>query len=171
MGLFDRKKVEEVIEDEEWHVSDDAIDFSAFEYTVPDNEAFFEKLSNGLEKTRESFVKNIDYAFNGYKEIDDEFYEELEEILITGDIGVRTTDAILTRLQDEIREKKVMSPAECKGLLIDSIRAEMALPPNAYDFEDRTSVLFIVGVNGVGKTTTIGKLASKFRASGKKREQ
>ena len=169
MALFGRKKEEELpIEEEEWHVSNEEIDFSAFEYTVPDNEAFFERLSNGLEKTRDSFVKNIDYAFNGYKEIDDDFYEELEEILITGDIGVRTTDAILTRLQQEIKEKKVMSPAECKGLLIESIRTEMALPANAYDFENKTSVLFIVGVNGVGKTTTIGKLAAKFRADGKK---
>ncbi|MBO6214624.1 MAG: signal recognition particle-docking protein FtsY, partial [Lachnospiraceae bacterium] len=129
---------------------------------------FFERLSNGLEKTRNNFVKNIDYAFFGYKEIDDDFYEELEEILITGDIGVRTTDAILERLKTDIKVNKVMSPAECKGLLIDSIRAEMALPPNAYEFEEKTSVLFIVGVNGVGKTTTIGKLAAKFRKEGKK---
>ncbi|MBQ1468235.1 MAG: signal recognition particle receptor subunit alpha, partial [Solobacterium sp.] len=146
MGLFGKKKEELPVEEEEWPVSDEQIDFSAFEYTVPENEAFFEKLSNGLEKTRASFIKNIDYAFNGYKQIDDDFYEELEEILITGDIGVRTTDSILTRLQEQIKEQKVMSPAECKGLLIDSIRKEMALPPNAYDFEDQTSVLFIVGV-------------------------
>ena len=120
-------------------------------------EGFFARLLRGLTKTRDSFVKKMDYIFRGFTNIDDEFYEELEEILITGDIGVRTTEEILDHL-----------PMDTKQLLIDEIKQQMDIGEAAYEFENRTSVVLVVGVNGVGKTTTIGKLASKFKKDGKK---
>ncbi|MCR5640021.1 MAG: signal recognition particle-docking protein FtsY [Lachnospiraceae bacterium] len=128
---------------------------------------FFQKLVAGLTKTRDQFVRNMDYAF-GASEIDDDFYEELEEILISGDIGVRTTDAILEQLKEEVRNRKIVDPKECKEVLIEAIRNQMNLGEASYRFEEERSVVFVIGVNGVGKTTTIGKLAAKLKAQNKK---
>ncbi len=129
---------------------------------------FFKRLLSGLTKTRDNFVKNMDYIFRGFTNIDDEFYEELEEILIMGDIGVVTTENILDDLREKVKKEKIKEPADCKQLLIDSIRQQMDIGETAYEFENRTSVVLVVGVNGVGKTTTIGKLAAKLRGQGKK---
>ena len=129
---------------------------------------FFKRLLAGLTKTRDNFVKNMDYIFRGFTNIDDEFYEELEEILIMGDIGVTTTENIFEDLKRKVKEQKIKEPAECKELLIESIRQQMDIGEAAYEFENRTSVVLVVGVNGVGKTTTIGKLAAKLRAQNKK---
>ena len=129
---------------------------------------FFKRLLAGLTKTRDNFVKNMDYIFRGFTNIDDEFYEELEEILIMGDIGVTTTENILEDLKRTVKEQKIKEPGECKELLIESIRQQMDIGEAAYEFENRTSVVLVVGVNGVGKTTTIGKLAAKLRAQNKK---
>lgn len=129
---------------------------------------FFKQLLAGLTKTRDNFVKNMDYIFRGFTNIDDEFYEELEEILIMGDIGVTTTENILEDLKRKVKEQKIKEPGECKELLIESIRQQMDIGEAAYEFENRTSVVLVVGVNGVGKTTTIGKLAAKLRAQNKK---
>lgn len=129
---------------------------------------FFKRLLAGLTKTRDNFVKNMDYIFRGFTNIDYEFYEELEEILIMGDIGVTTTENILEDLKRKVKEQKIKEPAECKELLIESIRQQMDIGEAAYEFENRTSVVLVVGVNGVGKTTTIGKLAAKLRAQNKK---
>lgn len=133
-----------------------------------EKKGFFQKLIEGLTKTRDSFVKNMDYVFRGFTNIDDEFYEELEEILISGDIGVRTTEEILEDLKTKVKEKKIKEPTDCKQLLIDSIKEQMDIGDAEYAFENTTSVILVVGVNGVGKTTTIGKLASKFKSQGKK---
>ena len=137
------------------------------EEEAPVEGGFFQKLVAGLTKTRDNFVRNMDYAF-GATAIDDDFYEELEEILISGDIGVRTTDAILEKLREEVRARKIVDPAECKQVLVDAIREQMNLGEAAYEFENQRSVVFVIGVNGVGKTTTIGKLASKLKAMDKK---
>lgn len=133
-----------------------------------EKKGFFQKLIEGLTKTRDSFVKNMDYVFRGFTNIDEEFYEELEEILISGDIGVRTTEEILDDLKAKVKEQKIKEPAECKQLLIDSIKEQMDIGEAEYAFENQTSVILVVGVNGVGKTTTIGKLASKFKSQGKR---
>ena len=129
---------------------------------------FFSRLLGGLKKTRESFVKNMDYAFRGFTDITDEFYEELEEIMISGDIGVRGTEAVLESVKAQVKERGIKEPIECKALLIDGIYHQMDIGVAEYEFLNRTSVVLVVGVNGVGKTTTIGKLAAKFKADGKR---
>ena len=129
---------------------------------------FFQKLIDGLTKTRDNFVKNMDYVFRGFTNIDEDFYEELEEILIMGDIGVRTTETILDDLRAKVKQNHIKEPADCKQFLIDSIKEQMDIGEAAYKFEEQTSVVLVVGVNGVGKTTTIGKLAAKLRNQGRK---
>lgn len=130
--------------------------------------SFFDKLKEGLSKTRESFSLGMDNLFNGYAEIDDDFYEELEETLIMADLGVRTTENILEDLEEKVRERHIRVPSETRELLIESIKEQMAVSETAYEFEERQSVVLVVGVNGVGKTTTVGKLAGKLRDKNKK---
>lgn len=129
---------------------------------------FWQRLIKGLTKTRDNFIKSMDYIFNGFTHIDDDFYEELEEVLIMGDIGVRTTERILDELKAAVKKEKIKEPSECKEFLISEIKKQMDLGPAAFEFENRKSVVLVIGVNGVGKTTTIGKLAGKLQASGKK---
>ncbi|MBR0409982.1 MAG: signal recognition particle-docking protein FtsY [Eubacterium sp.] len=129
---------------------------------------FFSRLVSGLTKTRDSIASGLDSIFHGFSKIDDDFYEELEEVLIMGDLGVETTMNIIEDLKDRVKEEKIKEPAACQKLLIDIIKDQMEVSEDAYDYEDRTSVVLIIGVNGVGKTTTIGKLASQLKARNKK---
>ena len=122
----------------------------------------------GLSKTRENIVSGIDSIFSGYSSIDDDFYEEIEEILVMGDIGINTTNAIIERLKEQVAEKHIKDPSQCKQLLMDSIKEQMAVGETAYEFENRKSVVLVIGVNGVGKTTSVGKLAGKLKSQGKK---
>lgn len=133
-----------------------------------EKKGFFKRLVSGLTKTRDSIVSSMDSIFNGFSKIDEEFYEELEEVLIMGDLGVQATYAVLDDLRAKVKEQRIKEPMECKQLLIDSIKEQMRVGETAYEFEDRTSVVLVIGVNGVGKTTTIGKLAGKLRANNKK---
>ena len=129
---------------------------------------FFARLKSGLKKTRDNMVNGIDSVFSGFSSIDEEFYEELEEILIMGDIGVNATTAIVERLKKQVKEQHIKEPAACKQLLIDSIREQMQVGEAAYEFETRQSVIMVIGVNGVGKTTSVGKLAGKLKDEGRK---
>ena len=129
---------------------------------------FFKRLVSGLTKTRDNIVSGIDSLFSGFSHIDDDFYEELEEVLIMGDLGVKATYAILDDLRKKVKEQHIKEPIECRQLLIDSIKEQMDVGETAYEFENQTSVVLVIGVNGVGKTTTIGKLAGKMRGQGKK---
>ncbi len=129
---------------------------------------FFRRLVDGLTKTRNSIVAGIDSIFSGFSSIDDDFYEEIEEILVMGDIGINTTTAIIEHLKEEVEEKRIKEPAECKQLLIEAIKKQMDVGETAYEFENRKSVVLVIGVNGVGKTTTVGKLAGKLKDEGKK---
>lgn len=129
---------------------------------------FFKKLVSGLSKTRNNIVSGLNSIFTGFSHIDEDFYEELEEILIMSDIGVNTTEEILEHLREQVRENHIKEPMECKELLIKSIEEQMDIGENAYDFENEKSVILVIGVNGVGKTTSIGKLASQFKSNGKK---
>ena len=129
---------------------------------------FFGRLVEGLAKTRNNIVSGIDSIFSGFSAIDDDFYEEIEETLIMGDLGIETTMSIVENLRRQVKERGIKEPEECKELLIESIKAQMDLGENAYEFENRTSVVLVIGVNGVGKTTSVGKLAGQLKDSGRK---
>ena len=129
---------------------------------------FFSKLQQGLSKTRDNIAKGIDNVFSGFSAIDEDLYEELEETLIMGDIGVNATSRIMDELREQVREKRISNPADCKELLVQIIRDQMKTDEDAYAFEDKKTVIFVIGVNGVGKTTSVGKLASIFKNKGKK---
>lgn len=129
---------------------------------------FFKRLVSGLSKTRDNIVSGIDSIFHGFSQIDDDFYEELEEVLIMGDLGVKATYRILDDLKRKVKEQHIKEPIACKELLIESIKEQMDVGETAYEFEERTSAVLVIGVNGVGKTTTIGKLAGKLRDQNKK---
>ena len=130
-------------------------------------EGFFKKLRDSLTKTRTSISENLDNVFNGNSEVDDDFYEELEEQLIMADLGVNATSRIMDRLRSQVAEQKIRETGKCRDLLIDDIREQMAMPPNAYVFLNGKTVVFAIGVNGVGKTTSVGKLAALFKNEGK----
>lgn len=133
-----------------------------------EKKGFFRRLVSGLTKTRQNIVSGLDSLFSGFSKIDEDFYEELEEILIMGDLGVKATYSILDDLREKVKEQHIKDPADCKQLLIDSIKEQMQIGETAYEFENQKSVVLVIGVNGVGKTTTIGKLAGKLRGEGKK---
>ena len=133
-----------------------------------EKKGFFSRLVSGLAKTRANIAAGIDSIFSGYSAIDDDFYEEIEEILIMGDIGINATNAILEDLKQKVKEQHIKEPSECKQLLINSIKEQMQVGDVAYRFEQEKSVVLVIGVNGVGKTTSVGKLAGKLKDQGKK---
>ena len=133
-----------------------------------EKKGFWSRLVSGLSKTRDNIVSGIDAVFNGFSNIDDDFYEEIEEILVMGDIGINTTTKIIDHLKERVAEEHITDPAECKQLLIESIKKQMDVGDTAYEFENRKSVVLVIGVNGVGKTTSVGKLAGLLKDQGKK---
>ena len=133
-----------------------------------EKKGFFQRLADGLSKTRDNIVSGMDSIFNGFSHIDEDFYEELEEVLIMGDLGVQATENILDDLREKVKEQHIKEPADCRELLIESIREQMDGGETAYQFETQTSAVMVIGVNGVGKTTTLGKLAGKLKAQDKK---
>jgi fused signal recognition particle receptor len=133
-----------------------------------EKKGFFSRLASGLAKTRDNIISGIESIFSGSSNIDDEFYEELEEILIMADLGINTTTAIIENLKNKVKEFKIHDPRECRELLKASMREQMTLPENAYEFENQKSVVLLIGVNGVGKTTSVGKLAGQLKDRGKK---
>ncbi len=135
---------------------------------MEEKKGFFKRLVSGLAKTRDNVVLGMDNIFRGFSNIDEEFYEELEETLIMGDLGVNTTMNIIEDLKKKVKENHIKEPVQCREFLIDSIKEQMDVGDTAYEFEHKTSVVFVIGVNGVGKTTTIGKLAGKFHDEHKK---
>ncbi len=135
---------------------------------MEEKQGFFKRLVSGLTKTRDNIVSGMDSIFHGFSHIDEDFYEELEETLIMGDLGVHTTMEIIEDLREKVKTQHIKEPVECRQLLIDSIKEQMDVGETAYEFEEKQSVVFVIGVNGVGKTTTIGKLAGKFREEHKK---
>ncbi len=133
-----------------------------------EKKGFFRRLAEGLTKTRNNIVAGIDSVFNGFSSIDDDFYDEIEEILVMGDIGINATTSIIANLKKKVKEQHIKEPSECKALLINSIKEQMRVEETAYRFEQETSVVLVIGVNGVGKTTSVGKLAGKLKDQGKK---
>ena len=135
---------------------------------MEEKKGFFRRLVAGLTKTRDNIVSGIDSIFSGFSSIDEDFYEEIEEILVMGDLGINATTAIIEDLKRKVKEEKIKEPSECKQLLIDSIKQQMDVGETAYEFENRKSVVLVIGVHGVGKTTSVGKLAGKLKDQGKK---
>ena len=133
-----------------------------------ERKGFFRRLAEGLTKTRNNIVSGMDAIFSGFSNIDDDFYDEIEEILVMGDIGINATTAIIANLKQKVKEQHIKNPQECKELLINSIKEQMQVGETAYEFEHRTSVVLVIGVNGVGKTTSVGKLAGKLKDQGRK---
>ncbi len=126
----------------------------------------FAKIKEGLKKTRDSVVGQIDSMLKSFTKIDEELFEELEELLIMGDVGVATSEEICTRLRARVKKEGVTNPAEVHGLL-EQIVAEMLEGGQQLNISTKPSVVLVIGVNGVGKTTTIGKLAYNLRKDGK----
>lgn len=135
---------------------------------MEEKKGFFRRLAEGLTKTRNNIVAGIDSIFSGFSSIDEDFYEEIEEILVMGDLGINATTSIIEELKVKVKENNIKEPSECKRFLIESIKSQMDVGETAYEFENRTSVVLVIGVNGVGKTTSVGKLAGKLKEQGKK---
>lgn len=135
---------------------------------MSEKKGFFGKLARGLSKTRDSIAAGFDSIFSGFTGLDDDFYEELEEILIMSDMGIDTTMNIIENLKKKVKEERIKDPEACRQLLIDSIKEQMSLDSDAYEYQDRKSVVLVIGVNGVGKTTSVGKLAAILKGQGKK---
>ena len=127
----------------------------------------FDKIKNGLKKTKESLVKKVELVINSFTKIDEEFFEELEETLILCDIGVQTSTKICDELRVRIKEVGEVDPAKIKALLKEII-AEILSSSDELNINTKPSVILVIGVNGVGKTTTIGKLAANLKSQGKK---
>ncbi len=160
----DAEEAEEQTAEED---AEDASEEVSEEPAEPKKKGFFARLVAGMSKTRAGLADGLRSLFHGSK-IDEDFYEELEEILIMADIGVATTGDILESLREKVKEQHIKEPAECRQLLMDTIREQMTVPEDAYAFENRPSVIMMVGVNGVGKTTTAGKIAGAMKAEGKR---
>ena len=128
--------------------------------------SFFSKIKAGLQKTKENFVKQIDLVINSFTKIDDELIEELEEQLIMADVGVKTADKICTTLREKIKERGITDPAQIKTLLKEIV-GEILKGDNSLNLSQKPSVVLVIGVNGVGKTTSIGKLATNIKIQGK----
>lgn len=135
---------------------------------MEEKQGLFKRLKQGLTKTRDNIVSGIDSLFLGYDKLDEDFYEELEELLVMADVGVKATDAIIEKLKRDVKEQHIKEPLQCREYLIKNMQEQMAVEAEDYDFLKETSVVMVIGVNGVGKTTTVGKLASVLKNQGKK---
>ncbi len=129
---------------------------------------FFNRLKAGLTKTRNSINQSFDQLFSGFSSIDDDFYDELEETLIMADLGLDTTERIIEELKDLVKKNHIKEVEACRELVINLIKDQMYVEDSAYDFENQKTVMLIIGVNGVGKTTSIGKLAAQYKNQGKR---
>ena len=128
---------------------------------------FFEKISKGLKKTKESVIRQMDQMFGSFTKVDEELFEELEELLVMGDVGVRTSEKICDQLREKVKAEKITDAAQVKGALKEII-TEMLSGGEELNLHSKPSVILVIGVNGVGKTTTIGKMAANLKDSGKK---
>lgn len=114
------------------------------------------------------FFSRLKSIFSGHSAIDEDFYEELEETLIMGDMGITATEEVMEELRRQVKERHVKETEDCRELLKESIKEQMQVPEDAYDFENHQSVIMVIGVNGVGKTTSVGKLAAIYKKQGKR---
>ena len=129
--------------------------------------SFFQKLKQGLLKTKNAFFGKIDDIFKSFVRIDEDFFEELEELLISADVGVETTESILDALREEIKEAREKDPENIKKMLYDILLSTIGESEELH-LTTHPSVIFVIGVNGVGKTTSIGKISAELKRQGKK---
>ncbi|MGE5614211.1 MAG: signal recognition particle-docking protein FtsY [Bacillota bacterium] len=130
--------------------------------------SFFDKLKEGLSKTRKGITEKIDQVLVSFGKIDDELFEELEDALITADIGVGAALRIIEALKSKVKESKITDPQKIKTILKDTLAELMGENTPALDIEPPPAVIMVIGVNGVGKTTSIGKIANMLKSNGKK---
>lgn len=129
---------------------------------------FFDKLKQGLTKTRDAFSEKVNNVFAAFVKVDEELFEELEEALITADVGVETSMYIIEQLRDRVKKQRIEDADGVKEKLQEVIAEIMAEQESELDLSGTPAVILVIGVNGVGKTTTIGKLAARFKADGKR---
>ena len=129
---------------------------------------FFDKLKQGLNKTKTSFDEKINNIFSSFRKVDEEFLEELEEALILSDIGIETSEKIIGSLRDRIKKQKIEDEEEVKKVLREIMKEILDIAEPKLNLETKPSVILVIGVNGVGKTTSIGKIAAKLTRQGKK---
>ena len=128
---------------------------------------FFDKLKQGLFKTKSAIVEKVDNLFKSFVKVDEDLFDELEELLISADIGVNTTEEILEELRDTVKEKRIKDPADVKDELFGILRS-MIGEHEPLNLSTKPSVILVIGVNGVGKTTSIGKISAELKSQGKK---
>lgn len=152
------------------NVSEDIQTDNVVEDVVPveKEKGFFARLKEGLTKTRNSINESFNQLFSGFSSIDEDFYDELEETLIMADLGLDTTERIIDNLKDMVKKNHIKEVEACRELVINIIKEQMLVEDSAYDFENQKTVMLIIGVNGVGKTTSIGKLAAQYKNRGKR---
>ncbi|PYG87069.1 fused signal recognition particle receptor [Ruminiclostridium sufflavum DSM 19573] len=129
---------------------------------------FFDRLKDGLQKTRKSITEKIDQVLVSFGKVDEELFDELEEILITSDIGIETTMRIIEDLKEKTRERKIIDALKVKDLLKEELEEILDTGESALKLDSKPSVIIVIGVNGVGKTTSIGKIANYYKSQGKK---
>ena len=155
--------VEETVEE----TADVKEETTAQEESQEEKKGFFARLRDGLGKTRNSISDKVSEVFKSFKKIDEEFYEELEEALILADIGAQTSIEIVERLRERVKEKKLHEEDEVKKELRDIVAEILECDESELKCDTKPTVILVIGVNGVGKTTTIGKLASRLKKEGK----
>lgn len=129
---------------------------------------FFDKLKSGLKKTKDSFLGTVDTILAGFGKIDEALFEELEDVLISSDFGVQTTEEILKKLRESVKTKKLTEASQIRSELQEIIAGLLDIGARGLDLDDVPAVITVIGVNGVGKTTSIGKIAHLYRNAGKK---
>lgn len=164
----DTDRTEESAEEE--NVEEESLEEETTEEKAPveKEKGFFARLKEGLTKTRNSINESFNQLFSGFSSIDEDFYDELEETLIMADLGLDTTERIIDNLKDMVKKNHIKEVEACRELVINIIKEQMLVEDSAYDFEDQKTVMLIIGVNGVGKTTSIGKLAAQYKKRGKR---
>ena len=129
---------------------------------------FFEKLKNGLNKTKTSFDEKINNVFSNFRKVDEEFLDELEEVLIMSDIGMDTSIKIISNLRERIKKEKIQDEEEVKQALREEMQQILDVTDISLHLNTKPSIILVIGVNGVGKTTSIGKMANRLAKDGKK---
>ena len=157
-------------ESAEDNVSEDIQTEAVAEDDVPveKEKGFFARLKEGLTKTRNSINESFNQLFSWFSSFDEDFYDELEETIIMADLGLDTTERIIDNLKDMVKKNHIKEVEACRELVINIIKDQMLVEDSAYDFENQKTVMLIIGVNGVGKTTSIGKLAAQYKNRGKR---